>query len=664
MIMSSDPMSPGGRAIVREQFRILRAQIPVMYALMLVDAAFLSFATYGTVPRSLSLGVPAALCVATMIRTVVWLRRRHRELPEEQIRRYLRSAIVAASILSFGFGGWGLLLFEQADLVQRTCIGLYIFIGAISCCYCLQSLPVAGRLVLICGAFPMTLRLLLSGDWFLIGLGLNMLFVSGLLLRMLATNYSGFVELLSSRSAITLERERACDAEQLAHQLAYHDPLTGLPNRRALSEELDQIVAGVAGYARAALLIIDLDRFKAVNDVHGHLSGDRLLREVAQRLPELVGPSGRAFRLGGDEFAILLEIGAGEEDSPRRLARRVVLGLSEPFMASELVHHIGASIGIALFPTDADDPETLLRRADIALYRAKESGRNQHRSFEPVMDAEIKRRSTVERELRATIRADGLRPYYQPLTDLATGRTTGFELLARWPRGDGVELGPDEFIPIAEESGLINELMLQLLERGGEDALSWAPDIRLSVNVSPVQLKDPWLSQKILACLARTGLAPHRLTFEITENALISDAENAARVLAALKRHGIRISLDDFGTGYSSLQHLRMLPFDEIKIDRSFVQAMDTDPEALKIVRAIIGLATSLELPVVAEGIESAAAARQLRDLGCASGQGFYFGKPMPAEAALRSLRRNNAPSRADRAMRASGARRQAGLGG
>ncbi len=642
-------MTPRGRAILREQFRVRRAQIPFMYALMLVDAAFLSFATYGSAPAALSLGVPIVLGIAVAFRTTVWVRRRDAEFSDEKIGRLLLTTAAASCLLSLGFGGWGLLLFEHADLVQRTCIGLYIFIGAISCCYCLQSLPMAGQLVLGFGAFPMTVRLLMSGDWFLIGLGFNQLLVMLLILRMLATNYSSFVELLSSRSAITLERERAYDAEQLAHQLAYHDPLTGLPNRRALSESLDQLEAGAAGFARAALLIADLDRFKAVNDVHGHLSGDSLLREVAHRLSDLVGQTGRAFRLGGDEFAVLLEIVPGEEDAPRRLARRIVLGLSEPFATGDLVHHIGASIGIALYPTDATDPETLMRRGDIALYRAKESGRNQHRSFEPVMDAEIKRRSMIERELRATIRTDGLRPYFQPLTDLASGRTTGFELLARWPRSDGVELGPDEFIPIAEESGLINELMLQLLERGGEDALAWGGDIGLSVNVSPVQLKDPWLSQKILACLARSGLPAHRLTCEITENALIADADNAARVIASLKKHGIRISLDDFGTGYSSLQHLRMLPFDEIKIHRSFVEAMGTDPEALKIVRAIIALASSLDLPVVAEGIESAATARQLLELGCASGQGFHFGRPMPADEAVRSLVRNRAPSRADR---------------
>jgi EAL domain-containing protein (putative c-di-GMP-specific phosphodiesterase class I) len=279
------------------------------------------------------------------------------------------------------------------------------------------------------------------------------------------------------------------------------------------------------------------------------------------------------------------------------------------------------------------------------------------------MDAEIKRRSMIERELRATILIHGLQAHYQPLTDLATGRTIGFELLARWPRSDGVDLGPEEFIPIAEESGLINALMLQLLERGGADALSWGPDIHLSVNVSPVQLKDPWLSQKILACLARTGLPPHRLTCEITENALIADAENAGRVIASLKAQGIRISLDDFGTGYSSLQHLRMLPFDEIKIDRSFVEAMGTDPEALKIVRAIIGLASSLDLPVVAEGIENAATARQLLDLGCARGQGFHFGRAMPADEAMRVLAQGQAPDREGRVAREPGDCGRAGLG-
>ena len=619
----------GGCATLLEQYRILRLQVPLMYAMMVLNASFVSFAMYRTVSHTYSIVAPGVLVLAAAVRALLWLRRGDTIPTSDQIRRYLKAAVIAAAVLSLGFGGWALLLFQQADLIQRTCIGLYIFIGAIICSYCLQPLPAAGRLVLLCGAMPVTLRLLITGELFLVGLGINLLFISMLILRMIATGHAGFIEVLSSRSEIIAERERALDAERRAHTLAYHDPLTGLPNRRALADHVETLTTEPAGLDGVALLIVDLDHFKSINDVHGHPSGDAVLRSVASRLDDLVGQEARAFRLGGDEFAIVAPI-RGDRDSPRKMARRIVHGMAEPFRTGDLLHHIGASVGISVFPSDAHDRETLMRRADIALYRAKEAGRGQHRSFEPVMDADIKRRSALESELRASIAADGFRPAYQPIVELASGRTIGFELLARWPRA-GAEIGPDQFIQIAEESGLITDLMLQLLHRGCTEALAWDPRLTIAINVSPVQLKDRWLSEKILAVLARTGFAPHRLGVEITENALIADAENAARTIQSLKNQGVRISLDDFGTGYSSLQHLRMLPFDNIKIDRSFVKSLDRDEEAFKIVRAITGLASTLGLAIVAEGIETAAVADLLRELGCAYGQGFHLGRPLCA---------------------------------
>jgi diguanylate cyclase (GGDEF)-like protein len=631
---SSEEAGGAVPALLHEQYRIMRRQVPSMYLVMIVNAWFLSFATYGAVSPEFAYGVPAVLSAAGIFRATLWLRR-PQSLPDAAgIRRRFKGVIAASVVLSLAFGGWGLVLFEHANLIQRTCIGLYIFISAVICAHSLQAVPTAGRLMVLCGAAPVTVRLLFTGNVFLIGLGLNLVFVTILILRMLTNSYGGFVEMLSSRSAMLSEREKAREAERRAHQLAYHDSLTGLPNRRALADQLEAAIARPHEEGdddhNVALLVVDLDDFKSVNDVHGHPSGDGLLRDVAERLTGLVGPGARAFRLGGDEFAILSKAGA-DHDAPRRMARRIVQGMSEPFTGGAIVHHIGASVGISLFPADAHDRETLMRRADIALYRAKEGGRGQYRSFEPVMDAEIKRRSALESELRASIAADEFRPFYQPLVELETGRITAFELLARWPRHTD-EIGPDQFISIAEESGLITDLMLQLLRRGCADALQWDEGLTVGLNISPVQLKDAWLSQKILTTLARAGFPPRRLAVEITENALIADLDNARRTIESLKNQGVRIVLDDFGTGYSSLQHLRMLPFDEIKIDRSFVRSIDSDPEALKIVRAILGLASTLGLPVVAEGVESESSANLLRELGCAYGQGFYFGHPMSAE--------------------------------
>jgi diguanylate cyclase (GGDEF)-like protein len=423
------------------------------------------------------------------------------------------------------------------------------------------------------------------------------------------------------------QSNEARDAAQLkAHTLAFHDPLTGLPNRRAFNERL----AAETGAKRpTGLVMVDLDRFKAVNDLHGHAAGDRLLRIVSQRIQSEMGPGQAVYRLGGDEFAIVKKLADQSGDEAQSVARHLVKLLSEPVEDGNLVHHIGASAGIALFPVDADGADALVRAADVALYRAKAEGRGQHRSFEAAMDLKIKRRAALEQDMRVSIAKGEFCPAFQPLIDLESGRTVGFEMLARWARGEDNAVGPDEFISIAEESGLINELVLNLLDQTCAEALKWDSELTIAVNISPVQLKDPWLSQKVMGVLARHGFAPHRLAIEITENAIIADEENARRTIQSFKNQGMRIGLDDFGTGYSSLHHLRLLPFDKIKIDRSFVLALNTDPEAEKIIRAITGLAKSLGLSVVAEGVESAEIAAMLKELGCQQGQGFHFGRPV-----------------------------------
>lgn len=624
LVSALSPSRETSSEILLEQFRVLRHQIPLMYALIMVDAAFLSFASYGSVSPVWSIGMPALLGVISAGRALFWLRRRGVEPKPAQVRRYLFTSTAAAAVLGMGFGAWGLVLYAEADLLGRACIAVYIFIGTLCCTSCLQTLPRAGYLVLLFGAMPVTVYMIGSDSWFLRGLGINMLLVSAVLVRMLRTNFAGFREVLTSRLEMAAEQRRAQGAEQRAYQLAYNDPLTGLPNRRALGEALAARLHAGDGEAAFALLIVDLDRFKEVNDVHGHPVGDELLRKVANRLGEVVQAGGQSFRLGGDEFAIVLETG---DAAACDVARAIVQRLAHPFALGERVHHIGASIGTASFPRDGFDRETLMRRADIALYKAKQAGRGQHCWFEPSLDAEIRRRAVIETEIREAMARGAFVPHYQPIVDLHSGMVIGHEMLARWPRPAGEAIGPDQFIPIAEECGLIDELMLGLLRRAFTETRRWGT--MLAVNISPNQLKDRWFSEKMLAVMHQAQFPANKLTIEITENALITDAVSVRETVAALKQRGIQLALDDFGTGYSSLLHLQMLPFDRIKIDRSFVTTMDHDPEALRLVDAIVALARRLDLPVVAEGIETAATAQAMADLGCTYGQGYHFGHPM-----------------------------------
>jgi diguanylate cyclase (GGDEF)-like protein len=435
-----------------------------------------------------------------------------------------------------------------------------------------------------------------------------------------------------------LELRQATAERDVAQRLAFFDPLTGLENRRALTQRLEALFDPDVA-SQVALIIVDLDKFKTVNDVHGHLAGDRLLRLATDRLIEISMEGQTVFRLGGDEFAVLVDLRKAGTAAPEAIARHIVLRMAQPFVDGGLVHHIGASVGIACFPGDAGDGDGLLRAADVALYRAKHDGRGQLRCYEEAMDDQIKQRDQLERQLREAIGLGKIKPYYQPMVDLRSGGVIGFELLARWPQVDGSEIEPHQFIPIAEECGLIGELLLDLLDRVCVETRDWDPELTIAINISTVQLKDPWLAEKILATLSRHGFAPQRIAIEITENAIIADEGNARRMVESLKNQGIKIGLDDFGTGFSSLHHLRILPFDMIKIDKSFVAQIDQKPESLKIVKAIVGLATCLDLPVVAEGIETFEVAQIMRDLGCAQGQGYLFGRALPAEDAIRLSR-------------------------
>ena len=433
------------------------------------------------------------------------------------------------------------------------------------------------------------------------------------------------------------EIRRRQQAEDRAQQLALADALTGLPNRRQFGTRLSGILSQLGGNdRRVALMMIDLDRFKPVNDVFGHAVGDQVLIAFAKRASAVAGSGAMLARFGGDEFALLLPV--VDTDEPARLARRLLALFERPFDIGELQVTLGASIGIAMAPQDGTVPEELMRRADIALYRAKANGRGNFHFFEAEMDAQVQRRAKIERDLRQAISDGTVRPRYQPIVDLKTGRITGFEALARWHHPEFGELEPEQFIGVAEDAGLIIPLSTHLLRIAARDAAQWPSDIKLCFNVSRLQLSDPMMVLRTLQILGETGLSPTRLEVEISEQALVSDIVAAREALNAFHQVGVRIALDDFGTGNSSLQHLRACHFDRLKIDRSFVMNMPGSAESTSLVNAILGLSKALGLPVTAEGIEDDALVGRLRDGGCSEGQGFRFSEAVPQEEAMRLL--------------------------
>ncbi|MDO8979865.1 MAG: EAL domain-containing protein [Afipia sp.] len=441
------------------------------------------------------------------------------------------------------------------------------------------------------------------------------------------------------------ERKRA---EARLAFMAQHDGLTGLPNRILLRQRLDELLAHTRRSGdKVAVLFLDLDNFKGINDTLGHAIGDKLLKGVTKRLRSSLREEDAIARLGSDEFAIV-QAGVSRPEEVAFLARRLIDAISEPYLLDGHTIISGACIGIAIAPGDGDDAEKLLKNADMALSRAKSEGHGTFGFFESEMDARAQARRRIEIDLRAAIENNVLQPHYQPLVDLKSGSITGFEALVRWPDNERGMIPPSEFIPVAEETGLINAVGGLMLRRACMDAAQWPDDVRVAVNLSPLQFRVGNLLSVVMDALKTSGLSPKRLELEITETVLLDKSDQVLATLHALRALGVRISMDDFGTGYSSLSYLRSFPFDKIKIDRSFVQDLDSNQDGQAIMRSIISLGIGLGVTITAEGVETEAELSCLRAEGCHEGQGFLFSRARPnAEiTALLQAQRNASETR------------------
>ncbi len=438
-------------------------------------------------------------------------------------------------------------------------------------------------------------------------------------------------DLVRVNQDLTKEISQRQRSEDRIRYLAHHDALTGLGNRVLFHEQLTEALARLAGTPETlALLFLDLDGFKSVNDTLGHAIGDALLRQVADRLRDALEGQGAIARLGGDEFAVL-HLAKEHPGSAAALAERLIGLFGEPFSIDGRELLIGTSCGIAVAPGDTADAGELLKMADLAMYRAKAAGRGNYRFFEPGMDAHVQARRAIEVEMRGALVQNAFKLFYQPLVNLATNRLTGFEALLRWNHPERGAIPPAEFIPVAEETGLIAPLGAWALREACAEAATWPGNIRVAVNLSPIQFRNRDLVSIVVNALASSGLAPDRLELEVTESVLLETSDQTYDLLRQLRALGVRISLDDFGTGYSSLGYLKNFQFDKIKIDRSFVRGLDSDASGRIIVRAIAGLGLSFGMTTTAEGVETEDQLKAVRIEGCDEVQGYFFSAPCPS---------------------------------
>jgi diguanylate cyclase (GGDEF)-like protein/PAS domain S-box-containing protein len=444
---------------------------------------------------------------------------------------------------------------------------------------------------------------------------------------------SGIVDFRGVVSDISAEKQ----AEARVRHMAHYDSLTELPNRMMFTQSLHKMIADRRKKSRLAVLLVDFDHFKAINDMYGHPTGDAFLKMAATRLADCVstasvsGEGRLVARLGGDEFAIL----TGGEDTPdhaSRLAQIIVDAMTEPFAVNGHVIDSSVSVGVALAPDHAESANILLSNADIALYAAKDDGRGRWEMFMPGMDEAIHKRLSIARDLRTAVSGGELRLFLQPLVNVESGLHSGFEALLRWQHPENGMIMPNDFIPVAEETGLIVPMGEWVIRTALAEAVSWDEPYSIAINLSPIQLRSPNLLPTIVNALAETGIDPGRVEFEITESVLMHDSEANIQVLNRMHQLGLKIALDDFGTGYASLNYLLTFPFDKIKIDRSFVTDLESRQEAQAIVGAVISLANQLGMCTLAEGVEEEAQLQQLRAHGCEMVQGWLFGKAMPAE--------------------------------
>lgn len=622
--------------LCRAQFREFVHQVPLMYIIVSWNAVAVAFTYRDHAVPILSCGVALLLCAVAMIRGRWWTRNGQRNFSDVEIIRQIRRTGLLAIILTAMFTAWAITLYPHGDMQAKAHLTFFLALTQISSVFCLFPLRSAALSVATVATVPFFIFFSLADGGRMMPEAIMLSLVASGMVVILYKYNTTFSKLIRSRKIL---RQRQLETQKLSDEnrrIAFTDPLSGLPNRRALLSRLEEI-SGLPREApgRLAVVFIDLDGFKEINDFHGHQLGDQLITEVGRTLSQLRCGRSMLVRMGGDEFALLI-VGASAGEEAERFSARALERLTQPQTILGRQLQIGASIGVAVDADGTTDPFELLRRADTAMYAVKAHGKRGVKFYDPALDEGRLWRHQIEQEI-----ADGLGRcefdvVYQPIVDARTGEAVCVEALVRWPGRPAGALSPDEFIGIAEGSGTIQALGMYVLERACRETRN-AGGLRLSVNVSPTQFNNPDFCSHVQDILALTGFPPDRLQLEITERHLIDYPERASLAIDTLRDLGVRFALDDFGTGFTSIAYLQSFGFSCVKIDRSLTKRLEHDPKAGFLISGLIQMARGLDVSVVAEGVENEGLASSLRISGCRHLQGYHFGRPGPLHKIVES---------------------------
>jgi diguanylate cyclase (GGDEF)-like protein len=621
----TDLTTRSGRALVEERYWSLRRQVPIIYLLGLVNVSAMELAATGKLAPGINL--PTFIAACGIIRLWQWFGRgsgsqaNHEVMVKRTCETVLFAAAVCAAVCARC-----LYLLQTGDPVSQMAVMLFGGLTAIGVAYGLTALPAAGRIPLLLIIGPISVAALLSEEPHFEGAAFGLVVVAAVTMRVLDAHSRHFTDVVQSRSAIAREQEFVARAHQEAIIAATTDFLTGLPNRRAFVAALEMASSsnGLPGLA-----ILDLDRLKAVNDTFGHAVGDQLLQEVAARLLAAVGSRGLVARLGGDEFGVLLGEVRRARDA-HAIGAEICRQVNGPLLVDGRELAVSVSCGLAI-ARSGEAPSRLMADADLALYQAKDVSSGGVAVFELCMEAPRRRRTQIERALQLPDVRERLGVVFQPIFDLKSGQVIANEALARWTDPELGAVSPAEFVPIAEQLNLIDDINIHLMELAFGVARGWPAHIKLSFNLSALQLCSPGSAKKLLKVLRTAGLEASALQFEVTETALLADFERARANLTELRKAGATIVLDDFGAGYASIGYLRELRFDQIKLDGGLVTAAQHSADGKRLLRAVIGLCEILGVSTVAEHVESRELLALVTDLGCTAGQGFWLEAPLPA---------------------------------